>query len=51
MTRWRKALNRRLTNDRFLTDTTRFQKRALNVELIKHVWTGCLENKEALPQE
>ena len=50
-TRWRKALNRRLTNDRFLTDTTRFRKRALNAELVKRTWTGCLENEEALPQE
>ena len=50
-TRWRKALNKRLTNDRFLTDSIRFRKRALKAELVKRTWTGCLENEEALPQE
>ena len=49
--RWRKALNKRLTNDRFLTDSARFRKRALNAELVRRTWTGSLENEEALPQE
>ena len=47
-TRWK--MNKRLTNDRFLTNSTRFGKRALNEGLIKRTWTGCLDNEEALPQ-
>ena len=50
-TRWKNALNKRLTNDRFLTNSTQFRKRALNEGLIKRTWTGCLDNEEALPQD
>jgi len=50
-TRWRNALNKRLTNDRFLTDSIRFRKNALDAGLVTRTWTGCLDNEEALPQE
>ena len=50
-TRWRNALTKRLTNDRYLTDSTRFGKRALNTSLVKRTWTGCLEDEEVLPQD
>ena len=48
-TRWVKAINKRLTNDRYLTDNKRFGKRALKEKLVQRTWTGCLEDEEGLP--
>ena len=50
-TRWKNTLNKRLTNNRFLTNSTWFGKRALNEGLIKRMWTGCLDNEEVLPHD
>ena len=44
-------MNRRLTNDSFLTNGTRFGEKALDAGLVKRTWAGCLENEEALPHE
>ena len=47
--RWVHALNKRLTIDRALTNDWRFGKRALDKQLIKYTWKGCIENEEDLP--
>ena len=50
-TRWRNAINKRLTTDRYLTDENRFGKRALDENLVKRTWSGCLDNEEGLPDD
>lgn len=43
--RWNYTSNKRLTIDRALTDSTRFQKKALDDKLVKATWRKCLENE------
>ena len=47
--RWTKAINRRLTIDRMLTDDRRFGKRALATSLVRSTWRQCLRDEESLP--
>jgi ribonuclease HI len=47
--RWSNTINKRLTIDRFLTDSKRFGKRALNEKLVKATWTYCLKDEDTLP--
>ena len=49
--RWTHAMNKRLTIDRALTDTTKFGKRALNSKTVKNTWKNCLKDEEELPAE
>ena len=46
--RWMHALDKHLTIDRALINNTKFSKRAMSEKLVKHTWSGCLNNKEAL---
>ena len=48
--RWTKAINKRLTIDRALTNSTRFGKRALDKKLVKSTWRNCLNREEELPE-
>ena len=49
--RWTHAINKRLTTDRFLTNETRFQGRALESRLVKGTWKNCLKEEENLPAD
>ena len=49
--RWMNAVNKRLTVDRFLTDTKRFRKKALDEKLVKSTWFNCLKDEESLPPD
>ena len=49
--RWRKAINKRLTIDRVLTNNSRFGKRALEKKLVRSTWKRCLNREEELPED
>ena len=49
--RWTHAINKRLTIDRALTDSTKFRKKAIDEKLVKATWKNCLNNEESLPDD
>ena len=50
-TRWRNAINKRLITDRYLTDERRFGEKALDQNLVRKTWSGCLTNEDSLPDD
>jgi ribonuclease HI len=47
--KWINTMNKRLTTDRLLTNTARFQSNAVDNKLVKATWTNCLKEEENLP--
>jgi len=49
--RWENAIKKRLTIDRYLADSVRFGKRAIDENLVRRTWRGTLDNEEGLPDD
>jgi hypothetical protein len=48
--RWLTVINQRLTLDRFLTDRTRYGKKALRTQTVLNTWSDVLMDKKSLPR-
>ncbi|KAH9915666.1 ribonuclease H-like domain-containing protein [Fomitopsis serialis] len=48
--RWTKALNERLAIDCLMTNTKKYQKKAIKYSVVKRTWTGILKDESSLPR-
>jgi ribonuclease HI len=49
--KWVLAMNNRLKLDCDMTDDRRFEKKAIPVKTVLHIWTGVLEGENKLPTD